>query len=131
MIVKLDSNHFCDMCNTINTFKFAGSLQCQPTSVPLELENWECPCGKFCVLFARASNNGKLFLISKVYSHSQTSIMTTYDVLAKEIYEVKLSKKGSDIIVIYDPRKVNFCIDPLHPDEDIIIQKIELHETFS
>lgn len=57
--------------------------------------------------------------------------MTTYDVLAKEIYEVKLSKKGSDIIVIYDPRKVNFCIDPLHPDEDIIIQKIELHETFS
>lgn len=131
MITKLDSNHFCEMCVASNTFRFAGGAQYKPNNISLELENWECPCGRFCTLFAKVADTGQLFLISKVYSHSQTSIMTTYDALAKEIYEVKLSKKGSDIIVIYDPRKVNFYIDPLHPDEDIIIQKIELHETFS
>jgi len=119
------------MCDASKTFKFAGGANYKPSTMELELENWECPCGKFCILTAKVATTGKLFLISKVYSHSQTSIMTTYDVLAKEIYEVKLSKKGSDIVVIYDPRKVNFHIDPLHPDEDIIIQKIELHETFS
>ena len=65
------------MCGDQKTFKFSGGINAGRNN-QLELENWECPCNKFCILFAK-SEVEKTFLISKVYGHAKTSIMTTFD----------------------------------------------------
>jgi len=122
-------NLFCDMCNKETSFDLVGCVTAGYHS-KLDLENWQCPCAKFNIMYAK-SLNGRICIISRVYSHPRISIMISFDNVSKDMFEVKLSKQGSDINIVYDPRGVDFTIDPIHPDEDIILQKIEMYEIFS
>jgi hypothetical protein len=119
----------CDMCEAQKNFKSIGVMMAGKGS-GIRLENWLCTgCDKFALLYALSES--KTFLISKTYEHKLITIIKIYDPFTREENEIKISKKNCDINLVLNPKQMIFELDPLHPDEEFLLMKLEVYEIFS
>lgn len=125
---------FCNICNVETAFNIAGSMKAGKNST-LTIESWMCTiCGNFSIFYVHSVSN-KTFILSKNYGHKFIDISYIYNPLTQDVYEIRIAKKNQAGIdgcsLILDPNNLPFELDPTKPDEDIILQKLEVYETFS
>jgi hypothetical protein len=119
----------CDMCEGQKNFKSTGTMIAGKGS-GVRLESWLCTgCDKFSLLYALSES--KTFLISKTYEHKFITIRKIYDPFTKEVNEIKISKKDCDINLVLKPDQMIFDLDPLRPNEELLLMKLEVYEIFS
>lgn len=126
------SNHYCEMCKEDHLFVGSGTIKIGKGR-DLSLNTIRCTtCEKFAIIFLEEKFTLRSFLVSKVYDHEFICIVVVNDPLTKIVEEIKVYKKdnGSTNLSL-NPKEMPFELDPTHPNEDMLLSKLQIYEIFS
>lgn len=126
------SNHYCELCEGDHLFVGSGTMKIGKDR-DLSLTTLRCTtCKNFAIIFLEEKLSLRSFLVSKIYDHEFVCIVVVNDPLSKIVTEIKVYNKANDSMnLTLNPREMPFEINPAHPDEKMLLSKLQIYEVFS